>query len=170
MKKRYFWGIIVVIALLLVLAMLLPVIQNYTWGDKGELALTITSDRTNMTMKSRIIVTYTLTNMGKSKLRVLEPQGFILAHVRNLNNTSVDYQGPAPSPPPDPSDGSLFVLGPGKSRSYTDEVTARDWDIEVNRTYKIGAGYSSKNVEGTMTLPYWKGDLGSNEIIFTVVP
>jgi hypothetical protein len=170
MKKKHFWALIIVVALLLVCAMLVPIILDRSWGDKGDLALTITSDRTNMTLKGTIIVTYTLTNVGTTKLRVLEPQNFILTHPKNLNNTSVGYRGPVPSIGPDPSDRNLFVLGPGKSRSYTDELRGHDWALEVNKTYKIVAGYSSKDVRGTFTLPYWKGELSSNEIIFTVVP
>jgi len=170
MKKKHFWALIIVVALLLVCAMLIPIIQDRSWGDKGDLALTITSDGTNMTLKGKITVTYTLTNVGTTKMRVLEPQSFILVHVKNINNTHVDYRGPLPSRPPDPTDGDLFVLAPGKSRSYTDEVKGHDWAIEVNKTFKIAAGYSSKDVQGTFTLPYWKGELSSNEIIITIVP
>jgi hypothetical protein len=170
MKKKYFWALVIIISLLLVCAMLIPIIQERSWGDKGKLALTITSDRTNMTLKGMIIVTYTLKNVGSTKLRVLEPQSFFLVHVVNLNNTSVEYRGPVPAPPAHPTDKSLFVLDPGRSRSETCEVRGHDWAIELNRTYKIVAGYYSKDVESTITLPYWMGELRSNEIPFTVVP
>jgi len=171
MKKRTFWGIVVGIALILVMAMLIPVLQPYTWGGSGELALTITSDRTNLTLKGEISATYTLTNVGKTKMRVLEPQNFFLVSVRNANGTSLEYTGPVPAPPAHgPTDADLFVLEPGKSRSWDDKVMGRDWAFEQNKTYKMVAYYNSKDIEGSMTLPYWKGTLTSNEILFTVLP
>jgi hypothetical protein len=130
----------------------------------------ITSDTTNMTLTGKIIVTYKLTNVGTTKLRVLEPQSFFLVHVVNLNNTSVEYRGPAPAPPAHPTDKSLFVLAPGRSRSEKCEVRGRDWAVELNRTYKIVSGYYAQPVESTIDLPYWSGKVMSNEIPFTVVP
>ena len=157
----------VLIVVLLITLIAYPYIQARSWGAKGQLSLTLTSDKTTMGINESINVTYTLTNTGSTDLRVIEPNGGYMFRVYYLNDTSVEWVGPSYAPPADPTDGSLITLKPNRSISLTDRISTWGWDLKQNSSYKAVGTYSSIN-GGLLTLPHWQGELRSNELLFQV--
>jgi hypothetical protein len=136
------------------------------WGREGDPELTIALDAETMPLDGSITCIYTITNAGDSDLRVLPPSPFSLALV-DSNNTSVQWVGPVYAPPPPYTNDDLITLKAGESRSWDVIISGSRWDLRANETYKVVARYKSRE-EGRVTLPYWRGELTSNEVRFSV--
>ena len=157
----------VVIVVVLVAAIAYPYFYARSWGAKGKLTLTLVLDKTTMDLNGSINVQYKLTNTGTTDLRVVNPNYGSWVTVLYMNGTHVEWVGPSYAPPTRPTDDSLVTLKPGQSITHTSAISTHDWALEHNTTYKTVSSYYSGDEE-KITLPYWKGTLTSNEIVFNV--
>ena len=132
------------------------------WGDDGELQLNLFSDEDEMELYGSINVTYELSNIGDSDLRILYPIGPNI-HIFDSNNNSVQWMGEVMPTPPSPKNGDLKVLRKGESKSFNYIINTEYWDLHHNESYRIFGEYISGE-QDQITLPYWKGELKSNEI------
>ena len=161
----------VVVTLLVGYFLIVPYMAERSWGAEGELDLTISSDQTTIDINDSITVTYTLTNIGDTPLRVIADFSFWgpPMSLYDANGDQVDYIGPMYAPEKDFDRGppDHIVLKAGKSKSYSNTFSQDNWDIQEGQTYKVVGHYSA--YENEISLPNWHGELESNEISFNVV-
>ncbi len=166
----------IIISLFLVLIMVLSFYFYYyeprTWGDDGELTLSLTADRTSMNITGSINFTLTFHNTGDTDLRILPPTVWsrMQYHVQlyDSNGTRVeDHCDHMDRPLMDNSD--LITLRSGAHRSYVWEVNQDKYDLKINETYSVLGQYHVKDEED-ITLPFWQDEIVTNEIHFQVDP
>jgi hypothetical protein len=173
MRKVVKMSIMIPALLLLVVASFIgyQYYSVHSWGANGKLTLRIANGTVNMSLNDTPTIEYVLANVGDTDLRVfwaypgLKGQMYYLA-----NNSSVRWVGPIAKPPPDTyyNNDRLIVLKAHESRSETTTISKRSWDITANETYRFLLHYECTASYPRITLPYWKGELWSNELIVTV--
>jgi hypothetical protein len=137
------------------------------WGEKGELSLKISLDKNLMTINESIIVTCILINSGDTDLRIIYPFAAPwIIDIYDENNSHVDFLINF-YPPPPPSNNDLHKLKSKENVTFTYRINKYNWDIEENKTYRIIGHYISP-YHKDYTLPYWKGEIWSNEHHFIV--
>ncbi len=137
-----------------------------SWGREGELELAISLANDTMPLDGSIKCSYVLANTGDSDLRILRPYLPSLV-LFDSNNTTVRWVGPVAEPPPPDTNDDLVTIRAGESWSVEVVISASWWDLRANETYRVVATYRSRE-ESRVTLPYWEGELSSNEVYFTV--
>jgi hypothetical protein len=164
-------GAMVMVTLVVGYFMIVPYMEARSWGEDGDLELTISSQETSVDINDSISVTYTLTNVGDTPLRVVVD--FSMwgppMSLYDSNGDHVDYIGPMYSIEKDYYSGppDHIVLKPGKSKSYSNSFSRDSWDIQEGQTYRVVGHYSA--YENEISLPNWHGDLESNEIFISVL-
>ena len=140
------------------------------WGEKGELVLEISLDPDIINQNQSTSLTFTIMNNGTTNLRVLLPWWFVppnLLIVKDDNgsvmNCLVDYE-----PPPTPKNEDLTVLKPGEEKSIEFDISSNLYDFKKNNTYILQGKYSIKEKK-SITKPYWKGTIYSDEIYLKVI-
>ena len=164
-------GAMLIVTVLVGYFMIVPYMEARSWGADGELELTISSEQTAIDINDSISVTYTLTNVGDTPLRVVADFRYWgpPMSLYDSNGEHVDYIGPMYAMEKDYDRGppDHIVLKPGKSRSYSNKFSQDNYDIQEGQTYKVVGHYSA--YENELSLPNWHGDLESNEIFFDVL-
>lgn len=140
--------------------------NDQKWGEEGDLSLTISLDKTSMRLDEEISVNVTLRNIGTTKLRVIDFMMLTL-HLKDSNNTKPSWVGPIKDMDM-PDNDDLITLSPGELFFKTRSINTHYWDLKPNKTYTVSAHYYISDYED-ITVPYWKGDLWSNEEIFEVI-
>jgi hypothetical protein len=158
--------VIVIVVLILVFALVVPIYMTYSWGEKGELDLTISLDKDTIDIDGTITVTWTLENVGDTKVRIIPPSR---GHIRitDSNGTRVWDRGPDFEAPPPPTNRDLRVFKPGETITMKRSINDKDWELRSNETYSVYGFYTSVEEE-SVTLPFWKGELQSNKETFTI--
>jgi len=133
------------------------------WGENGDLSITLTIEKEMMTIDETNNLTETIKNIGGSKLRIVIP---FMSKIKmfDSNNMSVNWTGPEDDPPASPTNKNLEVLESGEMIEYIRQINLRNWDLKRNNTYRIVSHYFVGDYQD-ITLPYWKGELRSNEIV-----
>jgi hypothetical protein len=163
-------GIIAVVAVIIVILLLavyfLPDIIEKSWGEEGELEITLTATNSEMTRNGTLEFKYTLKNVGHTKVRIVDDgYGYL---VYNLNGTRVEFIGPLPdTAPPKITDKSLIVLEPGDQKVRSMTLYGEGWDIQKDTSYDITGCYWTNDYD-EVTLPYWKEDIESKGLRFNV--
>ena len=91
--------------------------EDDDWGEEGELKLTITIERTEMSLNETIGLEYNITNIGDTDLRVLYPIGPQIEIFDSFNN-SVQWVGAVIPTPPSPTNDDLEILEKGESKNF----------------------------------------------------
>lgn len=163
---------VVVVVILLVQFVLIPMYSGQSWGAEGDLTLSLTADRASMDLDGSLNLTYTLRNVGDTDVRLIYPTFHrCFSNVGIFNRTGQHVYGP-PCPdhmPPLMKDDDLHVLRSGEMVSFKVVITNDSYHMEKGETYHAFARYYSGDHE-RITLPYWKGELGSEKVYFDVDP
>ena len=178
MKKGSFVSIItaIIIFLLIFYFIIYPyTLGDKSWGEDGELSLEISIDKTELTLNNSLNVTFTLQNIGDSDLRVISHFLFSI-RIYDLTNNTVNYTGEIGIFPILKND-DLEILHSKKSLTSGYRIKYNydpreneyyDWEFDINKAYRVIGHYNSGD-HNEITLPYWKGELRSNELYFTVI-
>ena len=137
-----------------------------SWGEEGELTIPLSIDKTSMEINSSINITEKIRNNGSSKIRVVIPLSSQLK-LYDSNNNSVNWIGPNEKPPEPPTNDDLKILKPEENLSYIHIITNDLWELKQNETFRCIVHYYMSEQSG-VTLPFWKGEIWSNEVFFKV--
>jgi len=173
------------LVVILILALLLPIAvvvsflyQPYTWGADGALTLTISLDRTSMSVNETLNVTLTLTNTGGTRLRYYD--GFFTPSlsITDSENKGVKWYGPSYCPPRTPTDEEfnkgLNVMEPGAVRSFGEPIRAafnysgHGWALDTGETFSVQGHYYAQGGRRYPVLPHWSGQVDSAQVQFSV--
>ncbi len=165
-KKKISILIATFIVIILILSTYFYYFEPRTWGDKGELSILISADKTKIEINQTINLTLTYANTGDKDLRILPMFGEKIL-ILNSSNGSVKYVGPLRTRP-SYTNKNLITLKAHKSKSYILDISKYDWDIKQNETYRVIAHYRIHDKED-ITLPFWTQELWSNEVYFQII-
>lgn len=167
--KRLFLisGITIIIIILLASLSYFLYFEPRSWGDEGELSIVLTIDKKVMGLDGQLNITEKITNSGSTKLRIIRPF-MSLVRLYNSNNTTVEWVGRVADPPAPPTNDNLEILKPGENINLIHIVANWKWALEGNQTYRAISQYISSDHDD-ITLPYWKGEIWSNEVYFHVI-
>jgi hypothetical protein len=163
----------VILAVVAVSIITVSIIMGYryyapdSWGADGELSLLIDGDTINMTLNDTPNMTYRLTNIGNTDLRVFWGYPCIRSQLNYFtNNTTVKWVGPVAAPPPASyfNNDRLIVIKAHESIVDTAQISLTLWDIKNNETYGFFIHYRCVSSYPLITHPYWKGELWSNQV------
>ncbi|MEW5760470.1 MAG: hypothetical protein AB1779_06875 [Candidatus Thermoplasmatota archaeon] len=167
MKKRLKILIMMIIPTLLILTIwVVPYSIDRSWGEKGQLKLEMSIDKTIFNPNETVYIYYTLRNTGSTDLRILYPIGPWFRIMDVNGSEAVPLVPPLPPPPP-ATDKDLKILKAGDDVTFKYDVT-KTWKVMPGHNYTTIGHYLSDN-HPKITLPHWKGELVSNEIRFQVV-
>ena len=138
-----------------------------SWGDDGDLVISISTDKTEINITDTINVTFTFHNDGDSDLRIVPPMYHTkYIQIYDSNNTLVKYIGPLVARPLLNND-DLETLKSNDVKSYSWSISNSIFDIRSNETYRM-VGHYPKQSKEDITLPFWTQELFSREIIIQV--
>jgi len=161
MNKSMVFGSIIII----LLSMTLGCIENAKEsGEEYTLSLTISVSQNSIGVNDTFDVTYTLVNNGTTKLRILFPWWFVppdLLVIQDENSATINCKREY-EPPPDPENDDLTVLKPGENVTRVIEISKDLYLFEENSQYYIRGQYRIDKYS-TLSKPYWKGEIFSNE-------
>lgn len=163
------WRLLVVMLVVVILTITLSTyilqVRPMTWGDEGELALTITLGAREMPLNGSIPCVLALTNVGDTDLRVLAPWSIWLV-IRGPDGQAVQYKGPAVDRGPY-MDKDLVTLRAGKTLREEQTISMDSWSLEAGLNYTVHARYHA-GPESEVRLPYWQGEVLSVTEKFSV--
>lgn len=161
---------IVVVVILLIYFLFIPYYLEQSWGAEGELELTLTADSTTMDMDGTLNLSYTLRNVGDTDLRILHPSMsicFAPIGVYNSTGRSIEDVMCPDCMPPVMKDEDLHLLKAGEMVSFRYVISNGSFLLVRGETFHAHARYYEGHHE-RITLPYWKGELESENVYFTV--
>ena len=158
--------VLVVAAVAIALMTCALLVRPLTWGENGELDLTIALDAPSMPPNGSIGCRYTLTNVGDTDLRILPPWDLVLSII-GPDNRTLQYTGAVPMLRPY-EDDDLVTLRPGQSWHMDLTISASNWDLRANETYGVRAVYEMGE-QSSVRLPYWQGEVWSDTVPFSVM-
>lgn len=168
--KKYSYLIVPLIIITLIVSFCGCFEEGNDWGEDGDLLLKISITPDTIEQNQSTVVILTIINNGSTKLRVLYPWWFVpsnLLIVKDENGSSleclVDYE-----PPPAPKNEDLTVLEPGEEKSKEFDISSNFYDFKKNNTYILQGKYSIKEKK-SITKPYWKGTIYSDEVYLKVI-
>ena len=165
MKKKTKIIISVVIIVILVITSYIFIIEPMTWGE-GDLSISIELDKEEYEINDTIHIKFTYKNVGNTNLRILHWVGPGIT-IYNSNQSIVRCLLPEKKSA-SPTNDDLIVIRVGESKTYDYRIDKYSWDLKENDTYKIVANYKRVEYE-TISLPYWKGEITSNEEYFEIL-
>jgi hypothetical protein len=141
--------------------------DNTSWGDKGELSLDLSLDRTSMGLNGSINAGLFLTNVGDTDVRVVDKY-HILLEITDVHNASVVEEGDSPIYS-SYQDSDLTVISAGEDIIKTIEIR-NNWHYNLSKpgTYHVKGVFFTEDYT-SITLPYWKGKIYSSQVEFEVI-
>jgi hypothetical protein len=168
MKKKLIIIITIILAII-ILSSIVIYAALFSWGEEGDLILTISIDKKEFQINDTVLITVSLDNIGDTKMRVLNIDSYFKPIITDKNGTIIWMftieefdRGPL-------NNADLRILNSGSSISKDYYIDIHPDFFDEGSNYNLYAEYfADLSDDGRIFLPYWKGSLESNVINFTV--
>ena len=172
------WIVIIIVIAIIASILIAYQYSPYSWGDKGTLEISISLDKTNITINNTINATVTIENIGDTKIRILSTYdgGSRMDVYYKSNGTLLERNDVFSRYFIPPDNSRLIIIEPGQNYTFTNLISPPDddvsyiWMLSENTTYFAQARFLkfSDSYYEDITLPHWTGELESNTVDFHV--
>jgi hypothetical protein len=151
-----------IIVLIILCAILGILIYPYTYGGEGNLEVTVSLEKSKMSINETIHATITVKNVDDHPIRVMGLERSIWVFLKYSNGSVVEYTGPLIDMAP-PINFELVMLKPGESVSRNESISCLEWNLKNNSTHMVYANlHWSEKISFLLNLPHWQGNIVSD--------
>jgi hypothetical protein len=156
----------IIIGAIFAISILLVCIYPFTYGNGNNesLSLNLTIDKTTIVVNESLNASIIIKNIGKTKIRLLDPIYTLSIDLMNINGTRPNYIG-IEIKLMRPTIFHLKTLKPNEELIIIYGISS-NWELEENISYNI---YALLQDDINLILPHWQGKIESDLVSFQVV-